>query len=384
MINPTLPKEFDLKTTLRYRRQNMTKAMRGRIERGLVELITNSDDSYRDLEDNGIQTTGKIRIEIERKRIGQFSIIRVRDRAAGMSDEEMYRKIGVMGDRTSGFEKGKLRRGLYGRGAKDVAVFGCAHFESIKDDKYSHFIILPSLICRREASNQRVTKEHRLKLGVPRGNGTVVTIEVDHSFSIPHHEKLIDILSRYYSLRDIMANPNREITLLDVNTNKSDHLMYKYPEGNIIFNEVIDIPGYTDAKVRLLIRQHTTPFQVINMPLREGIIIKSGAAIHDCTYFQLEADSYSWRFSGELYCDYIDKLVREYDDREESSTQPVHPTNNPILLIDPDRDGLVDDHPFTQVLKRKCRQLLRSYIDDLKETEAEPKERLQTNTWIKN
>ena len=36
-VNP--PKEFDLKVTRRYRRQNMTKAMRGRIERGLVELI---------------------------------------------------------------------------------------------------------------------------------------------------------------------------------------------------------------------------------------------------------------------------------------------------------------------------------------------------------
>ncbi len=45
MVNSALPKEFDLKTTRRYQRQNMTKAMRGKIERGLVELITNSDDS---------------------------------------------------------------------------------------------------------------------------------------------------------------------------------------------------------------------------------------------------------------------------------------------------------------------------------------------------
>lgn len=376
MINATLPKEFNLKTTLRYQRQNMTRAMRGRVERGLVELITNSDDSYRDLEDSGIQTTGKIRIEVERKRRGQFSILRVRDRAAGMSDEEMYRKIGVMGDRTSGFEKGKLRRGLYGRGAKDVAVFGCAHFESIKNDKYSHFIIFPTLICRREASDQKVTKEQRFKLGIPRGNGTVVTIDVDHSFSIPLHEKLVDILSRYYSLRDIMANPSREITLLDVNTHKSGHLMYKYPEGRIIYNDNIDLPGYSDAKAHLLIRQHDTPFSITTMPLREGILIKSGAAIHDCTYFQLESEPYSWRFSGELVCDYIDTLVREYDDIEENSTQPVHPANNPILLLDPDRDGLVDDHPFSQTLKQISRQLLRSYINKLKETEAEPRRKV--------
>lgn len=376
MNNPTIPKEFDLKTTRRYQRQNMTKAMRGKIERGLVELITNSDDSYRDLEDKGLYTTGKIRIEAERKRYGRCSIIKVRDRAFGMSDEEMYYKIGVVGERTSGFEKGKQRRGLYGRGAKDVAVFGCTHFESIKDDKYSYLVILPSLICRREASNKKATKELREKLGIPRGNGTVVTIEVDHSFSIPLHDKLADILSRYFSLRDIIANPNREVTLLDVNTGKLDRLIYKYPEGNILFNEVIDIPGYSEAKAHLLIRQHATPFQVTTMPLREGILIKSGATIHDCTYFQLESDPYSWRFSGELVCDYIDKLVKEYDDREESSAQPAHPTNNQILLIDPDRDGLVDDHPFAQVLKQKSRQLLRSYIDTLKESEAEPKRKV--------
>jgi hypothetical protein len=376
MSNPTIPKEFDLKTTRRYRRQNMTKAMRGKIERGLVELITNSDDSYRDLEETGLPAPGKIRIEVERKRHAHLSIIRVRDRANGMSDEEMYHKIGVVGERTSGFEKGKQRRGLYGRGAKDVAVFGCTHFESIKDDKYSYLVILPSLICRREASNQKVTKELREKLGIPRGNGTVVTIEVAPSFSVPLHEKLTDILSRYFSLRDIMANPNREIILFDINTGKSDRLMYKYPEGNIVFNEVVDITGYSNANAHLLIRQHTTPFQLTNMPLREGILIKSGAAIHDCTYFQLESDPYSWRFSGELVCDYIDELVREYDDREESAALPSHSTNNPILLLDPDRDGLVDDHPFAQILKQKYRQILRLHIDTLRESEAEPKRKV--------
>ena len=68
MANTTIPEEFDLKTSRRYKRQNMAKAMRGKIERGLVELITNSDDSYRDLEEDGVPITGKIRIEVERKR----------------------------------------------------------------------------------------------------------------------------------------------------------------------------------------------------------------------------------------------------------------------------------------------------------------------------
>lgn len=373
MANTTIPEEFDLKTSRRYKRQNMAKAMRGRIERGLVELITNSDDSYRSLEEDGVPITGKIRIEVERKRGTKPSIIKVRDKASGMSGEELYSKIGIIGERTSGFEKGKARRGLYGRGAKDVAIFGYTHFESIKDDKYSYLVIAPSLICKRQAVNERVTKVIRDKLGILRGNGTVVTIEVEYTYRIPHHGKLVDMLSRYYSLRDIMGNPSREVTLFDINTSKLDRLSYKYPEGSVIHNEIIELSGYPNAKADLLIRQHNTSFQDTTMPLREGILIKSGAAIHDCTYFQLESEPYSWRFSGELVCDYIDELIREYDDVEESCDRPTHSANNPIPLLNPDRDGLVEDHPFTIVLKQKCRQILHLYIDNLKKVEAEPK-----------
>jgi len=116
-----IPAEWDLGADPRYKRQNMERAMRGKIERGLVELITNSDDSYRDLEDEGGKlASGKIRIEIERRKKGQSSIVIVRDRAGGMSREEMFRKLGTLGRRTSGFEKGKARRGLHGRGARGV------------------------------------------------------------------------------------------------------------------------------------------------------------------------------------------------------------------------------------------------------------------------
>ena len=143
-----IPSEWDLGADRRYKRQNMERAMRGKIERGLVELITNSDDSYRDLEDEGKKVTGKIRIEIERRRrkTGKTCVV-VRDKAAGMNRREMYYKLGELGRRTSGFEKGKLRRGLHGRGARDIAAFGTVHFESIKNREFNHLIIPPSLKC---------------------------------------------------------------------------------------------------------------------------------------------------------------------------------------------------------------------------------------------
>jgi len=337
-----IPAEWELGADPRYKRQNMERAMRGRIERGLVELITNSDDSYRNLEEKGGQASGKIRIEIERRKLGQPSVLIVRDRAEGMNRDEMFQKLGTLGKRTSGFEKGKPRRGLHGRGARDVAAFGTVHFESIKDEEYNHLIIPPSLKCRFiDPHPKKVTSNIRKKLGISRGNGTVVTIEVESRFRIPQHETLLKDFSRYYSLRDIFSSLRREVILVDLNKNREDRLFYKFPSGETVFDDDVMIPEYPVAKVHLVVYKHSTAFEQGVLPYREGILAKSAAAIHDCTYFGLESDALAWKLSGQLYCDYIDYLVRDYDDREEEHPdKPDHPKHNPQRLLDPFRVSL--------------------------------------------
>ena len=72
MTKDKVPTEGELISGRRHKRQDMERSMGGKIERALVELITNSDDSYRDLEEvyreEGKQVSGKIRIEIERRK----------------------------------------------------------------------------------------------------------------------------------------------------------------------------------------------------------------------------------------------------------------------------------------------------------------------------
>ena len=70
----------------------------------LVELITNSDDSY----GQEPKQEGTICIEVERGWHG--SVIRVKDRAKGLSLDDMQRKIKKVGDRTSA----PRRQGLHG------------------------------------------------------------------------------------------------------------------------------------------------------------------------------------------------------------------------------------------------------------------------------
>lgn len=371
MFNKGIPQEWDLDVDPRYLRQNMEKAMRGKIERALVELITNADDSYRELEEQGKDSSGKIVIEIEKKNKG-ISKVKVKDRAAGMSREELHAKLGALGKRTSGFEKGKMRRGLHGRGSRDVAIFGGVHFESIKDNFYNHLYIPLSLKCR--FINDRPIKADealRKELGIPKGNGTVVTIEVQQHFRIPQFKKLFEDFSKYYSLRDIFSCDNREVILKDCNSGKTAILKYRYPIGKIIYDEDIVIPGYPDARAHLILKKHDTSFDQDRLPTREGVIVKSSIAIHDCTYFDCDSNPLAWRFSGILVCDYIDKLVREYDDREQADpNNPNHPENNSIRLLDPTRDGLIGEHPFVQALFKKCREILAKFIEELKVEES--------------
>ncbi len=177
-----------------------------------------------------------------------------------MSRRDLFEKMGGLGRRTSGFEKGKTRRGLLGRGAKDIAAFGTVHFESIRDDEYNHLTIPRSLKCRFDGAKPRkADKTIRSRLGVPRGiNGTVVTFEVERQFNVPQHSTLLADFSRYYSLRDIFSSPGRSVVLVDRSQGREDPLIYKYPEGQVVFDKDITVPGYAGATAHLTIREHET------------------------------------------------------------------------------------------------------------------------------
>jgi hypothetical protein len=371
-----VPDQWNLESTVLHKRRDLELAMRGSIERGLVELITNADDSYRDLEEQEAHVGGKIRIEIQRKRKGPTKVV-VKDRACGMTRAELHRNLGELGRRTSGFEKGKARRGLHGRGARDLAAFGPVQFESVKEGRYNRLIISRDLTCRFEGQTRTATSEIRDELGIPKpGSGTVVTVQVNENFRIPLHKTLESEFPRYYSLRDILSNPEREVTLVDLNSRLQSRLLYVYPAGEEVFEGDVAIPDYPAADAHLVIRRHKSAFEMgEQLPYREGILVKSAVAIHDCTYFGIDSEPLAWRFTGELSCRFIDQLVRDYDDREEKNPDnPNHPEGNPTRLLNPHRDGLLGEHPFAQALYRSCAAVLRPLVEDLRAAE-EPRRR---------
>lgn len=359
--------------------QDAQEAMGGKIERALAELITNCDDSYARLQrQQGRPVKGAIRLEVERRRKSNWTLI-VRDRAEGMLDREMKDKLTVLGRQTSGFDSGEDVRGLLGRGGKDVAAFGTVAWESIKDGRYSGLRLDPTGNWQLFKS-QKATPDLRGKLRILRGNGTVVTVEVDKTHRYPQHNKLCERLPRHYSLRDIMSDANRRVTLVDLNKkdHKGDRLLYNFPDGELRIDQTIMIPGYPDVTAQLLIWRHGTRFdEDKRSPYREnGILVKSRRAVHEITLFGLESEPYAEWFFGRLECPYIDTLVNEYDQRFAKGVS--HRDTNPTRLISRRRDGLDDEHPFTKALFGAAREWLEDLVEEEKEADEDRHRRMES------
>lgn len=367
--------EFDS----RYFLQTAERAMKGDIVRGLVELITNADDSYGYLEGRGVKVDGEIFISIERRRKGKPTIIKVRDRAEGMELDEMVKKLKRVGGRTSRFmeTKGRRTRGLMGRGSKECVVFGKLKFQSIKNDLYSE-VHLEKPASFTRIDSRKAHHGDRLELEIPEGlNGTVVTIEVNSRIKIPLHEWLVENLPKYYSLRDIASSSSRKILLFNANRpkNKPAKLVYRLGEGNVVIDEKFIVPGYSNAEAHLLVMRAENRIKLDNSPYWEGgILIKSGYAIHGISFFSrdIENNPYAEFYFGRLTCPHVDELVIQYEDFEDQDIE--HPEENPLRIIDPLReDGLVNDHPFTKALYGEAKHRLKELLK--KDEEAKKKKK---------
>jgi len=357
--------------------QDAEEAMGGRIEKALVELITNADDSYARLEEaERLFGKGRILVEVEHRRKRSWKIA-VRDRAEGMTGKEMKAGLAVLGGRTSGFGRGQNVRGLLGRGGKDVAAFGTVIWESIKDGRYYGFRLYRNGDWELLES-KRASPDIRERLKIP-ANGVVVTLEVDEAFPSPRHSTLAEIFPRYYSLRDIMSDSKRRVLLVNLNQpgHQGDPLRYRYPAGTLEVDEEFPVPGYPGGIARLRIWSHAERFdEDRSSPYREGgILVKSRRAIHEITLFEFESDPYAAWFFGKLECPHIDTLIEEYDDYY--SRGESHTAINPVRIITRRREGLAPEHPFTKALYGAAGEFLQTLVQKKKEEDLERHRRIE-------
>lgn len=328
----------------------------------LIELITNSDDSYRHIEQAGFKADGRIIVELVRKYEG--SIFRVIDYAEGFDAARMDQRVGSYGGDTSGFTEENAGRGYWGRGLKEAMIaMGFGSVESIRDSLL-HKCTLENLDYKRRQPIE-ITQELRSSLGIT-GNGTFVVLKTtSRSINIPHFDTLKHALEYYYSLRDIMSNNAREIILIEKdshnNIKRQEKLSYIFPKGDIFFKDIIPIPDFEGAKIELEIKRATEPLSGYDDegPLREnGVLVSSKGAILDITLTKkYEGNGYASRIFGHATCDYIDYLLRV-------KKEPI---------INANRSGLDWTHPFCKALEKTIGKEIANFVYEeerkIKETE---------------
>ena len=327
----------------------------------IVELVTNADDRYQIL-----GTDGRIDIELYRRRSpDKPTTLSVRDFADGMTSNVMSLKLGHTGGRVSGLEQGMAVRGTNSRGAKDIAALGKVTFESIPGDGWIHSCSISEYFDFERYESTKVTSAERKRLGIRRGTGTVVTIELNARSRIPSSANLRKNLSRLVPLRDILCDARRKLTLKE-GTKKPVDIKAPMLSGRDRLKVRFDVPEYRGAKAKLTIRRTSEVLErEKNRFRRGGVLIKSRHAVHEATLFDkdLETDPHALKFFGRLVCNHIDELWNEFDQRVEdrAGADP----KNPMPVLDPSRrSGLTREHPFVKALFAEALKRLRPLVEE--------------------
>ena len=322
--------------------QQADQAIRKDVLRALVEIITNSNDSYTRLEDAGKHVSGEIIIDVWRKR--NNSVVRVRDFAEGMDDTRMDKVVGTYGEATSGLKDDLHVRGMWGRGLKD-AIFGLGYgyVNSIQGDTlYRSSLLLKDGVPTFDLDEPiPVSDELRDKHGIPYGNGTEIEIIISRDdIKIPQFDNLRNYLQRHFELRTIMGSPSRLIILRNLagkNKIRDEHVLsYKPPKGEKVLDEQFEIEGFPASAHLQLLRSK------IQLSTRgeegdyadAGLLVISEGTVISLTMLKFENDPYASFFYGSIRCDYLHDLLKN---------------DEPILTAT--RDGINWTLPFTKALK---------------------------------
>ena len=333
----------------RFGLQQADQAIKKDVIRALVELITNSDDSYNRLEARDREVEGRIIVDVQRRRQSE-SVLTVRDYGEGMDGLLLDKALGVYADETSGYDFGEPVRGLFGRGVKDAILgLGEGAVTGIIDNQ-EHRAQL-----RMEEGRPHYRAEEPIDLGlntIP--NSTTVEVKVTRDdIRIPQKDNLRKQLILHYGLRDILSNNSRKVIVRNVDGRgkpvEENKLAYQYPVGTLSKETTLSIPKF-DTSCKMVLYKAAEPLDTpreAGYNAQAGLLVKSKYAILDNTLLRFDGDPNAQRFYGSVTCSYLDDLLLNKE---------------PILTAT--RDGLDRSHPFVKELFSVCEDFLDPFVQE--------------------
>ena len=347
--------------------EQLAKATITNLIDGIVELVTNCDDSYRRLEETGKQVNGEIEIYVNRKTGGICENLVVKDWAEGMSRSKLEKAL-EFGGETSGFEKGRSVRGLFGRGLKETIIaLGEGNIKTIKNGKECR----TKLWFDKKLKQPQYDDELLEKVeDTAEKDGTHIDIKItNEKIKIPKFEKFYEQISKHYALRDISRSNARNIKLIFDDLNKikiTKYVKHAYPEGEKVVDKEINLPFCGD-KIKLVIYESSQPLESprYNPFGLAGILIKTKSAILDNQLFKYSNNSAALYFFGEAICDGLETKLRKGETE----------------LINFNRGGLEWKHEYCQALSSTVEKVLEPLVSEKqKRLEKKPEKKVQEST----
>ena len=319
----------DLRISHRVIREQSQATIRTLMD-AVVELVTNSDDSYRRLEAEGTPCDGRIEVYVRRNRGGAVSELVVTDYAEGMTLDRIEEVLEFTAD-TSGFTSGKNIRGLFGKGLKEaIFALGAGAIESVKTGMMS--VVTVAQDSGRYRS--RVEKD-----GHPstEPDYTRVSIQVSNeSINSPLWSGLSSQFRTHFALRDICSGSrNVVLTLQDTRMKRKLPMVYRGPEVTLAVDKSMQIEGLGEA--RLVVNESEQALHLANRDPYSiaGIVVKTEGIPLDNRAFGFENDEAAQYFTGSVEVPGIATALR----------------NDDFSLLDPSRGGLAWRNSVARTLK---------------------------------
>ncbi len=325
------------------------------IEKALVELITNSDESYGRLDKKGVEPGGGIRIVYERHQGG--AVLSVTDEAEGMAFERLRYSL-TYGGAHSPLARGEGDgRGYFGRGMKQ-AVYGLGYgwIESLHEGRYSRIELFRGenggYLYDDGGGDRSAVAEDGERLGIT-GNGTRVSIVIENSHvNISQFRSVVSSVANNIYLRDILMR--RNVEMINVQQGKeaesSGTVRYEEPAAEILLgpdaagsfgHEGSDYPFSITLK-----RAENAELTLKGDERTNGLLIVSGMAVLDCQLFEFENQVGTEYLFGTIRCPALIEKLGEG-----------------MAIISDEREGLNLKNPFMEAFSQAVSRMIAPYVE---------------------
>ncbi|MDJ0766980.1 MAG: hypothetical protein QNJ97_28660 [Myxococcota bacterium] len=232
--------------------------------------------------------------------------------------------------------------------------------------------------------DRTATSADRERLGLPTGNGTVVTLAPLEEITIPNFERLAHDLERHIELRYRPdSQPNISLVLREIRSSGSgreQELVGFQPVGEVVLERMLGLPEFSayGGTATLALYKSKTPLVLVGprggmarlWRSEAGIVVGDGRTAHDISFLHARGadDDAAQHIYGELHLPQIPSLLKEYElfetQREKDASIPAIELN-PAQVTDPDRLGLNRDHPFVKAVEECVRPLIEEVLETL-------------------